>query len=113
MRELGELFKELEQQIIALEQSEEEASEIIAELKHENEELKVCFTSTDINAKKIQTKLFDKEEECKNYKQALEEIKEITKKYDAEAGDTIIANPIQYCYDVFIKANEVLNENNI
>jgi len=49
----------------------------IKRLQEENEELKICFTSTDINAKKIQTKLFDKEEECEKYKQTLEEIREI------------------------------------
>lgn len=37
----------------------------------------------------------------------IEKIKEITKKYDANAGDTIIANPIQDCYDIYCLINEI------
>ena len=73
-------------------------------LKQENRELKKRCEELDKMTGIFSARLANK------YKQALEEIKEITKKYDAEAGDTIIANPIQDCYDVFIKANEVLNE---
>ena len=41
----------------------------IEDLEQERDEYKECFTSTDINAKKIQTKLFEKEELCKELKQ--------------------------------------------
>lgn len=44
----------------------------------------------------------------KKYKQALEEIKEKLKKYDANIGDTIIANPIQDCYYTYKLINKVL-----
>ena len=38
----------------------------------------------------------------------LTEIKEIARKYDAEVGDIIIANPIQDLYDIYIKISEVM-----
>lgn len=44
------------------------------------------------------------------YKQALEEIREKLKKYDANIGDIIIANPIQDCYDAYKLIDEVLND---
>lgn len=42
----------------------------------------------------------------KKYEQMLLKIKEKTRKYDAEPGDTIIANPIQDCYDIFSFIND-------
>lgn len=47
---------------------------------------------------------------AERYRSALEEIREMTKKYDAEVGDTIIANPIQDCYDIYCKINEALDK---
>lgn len=44
------------------------------------------------------------------YKQALEEIRNKLKKYDANIGDTIIANPIQDCYDTYKLIDEVLDD---
>lgn len=65
------------------------------ELEKENKELK----------EKAPMKLIAKNN---NYRSALEEIRKITKKYDADAGDTIIANPIQDCYDIYCLINKVL-----
>ena len=79
-------------------------------LKQENEELKADLKAETEQAHKWYQRETDKHFVAIKYKQALEEIREITKKYDAEVGDTIIANPIQDCYDVFIKVNEVLND---
>ena len=78
-------------------------------LKQENEKLKETIKSIN---KPIY--LPNIEEEATNiYRKALEEIRNMTKKYDAEVGDTIIANPIQDCYDIYCKINEVLdNESN-
>jgi hypothetical protein len=48
---------------------------------------------------------------CDKYYTVLEEIKNKLKKYDANAGDTIIANPIQDCYDIYILVEKALEEN--
>lgn len=53
---------------------------------------------------------YELNEKYKQLRSALEEIRETLKKYDAEAGDTIIANPIQDCYDTYRKINETLNK---
>lgn len=50
--------------------------------------------------------------ELEDYKEAIDKIKEICQKYDAEVGDTIIANPIQDLYDISQIINEVNDERN-
>lgn len=83
---------------------------MISELMKENETL----TKENENRNNWITSLNKKCEELikekLNYRSALEEIREMTKKYDAEVGDTIIANPIQDCYDIYCKINEVLDK---
>lgn len=49
---------------------------------------------------------------AEKYEQILLKIKEKTKKYDAEPGDTIIANPIQDCYDIFSFINDEFKDIN-
>lgn len=77
---------------------------VLQNLKQRNRELQAFYDvhesfKTDFDTNR---KLLDK------YRSALEEIREMTKKYDAKVGDTIIANPIQDCYDIYCKINEVL-----
>ena len=80
-----------------------ERQEKIDCLQEENEELK---------KKKDEYYLvtLDYEAKISYLIQALEEIREKLKKYDANIGDTIIANPIQDCYDTYKLINEVLND---
>lgn len=63
-----------------------------------------CEYNTDCYYKQLK-RLEQKNEKLK---QTLEEIREKLKKYDANIGDTIIANPIQDCYDTYKLINEVL-----
>ena len=70
-------------------------------LKQENEELKDY-------SRRMENQRENYYKEYKRYRSALEEIRKMTKKYNAKVGDTIIANPIQDCYDIYCKINEVL-----
>jgi hypothetical protein len=106
-------------------------------LQKENEELKAnkgrcafkCLDNTFCDEAKIRIDKLELDKDClkasletarkyrgiaetdrDKYKQALEEIREKLKKYDANIGDTIIANPIQDCYDTYKLINEVLND---
>lgn len=93
-------------------------------LEQENKELKIYVESNKQQVEEAEMLVMDNDrlqQEVENlkdtiyynvekYRSALEEIREMTKKYDAEVGDTIIANPIQDCYDIYCKINEVLNK---
>ena len=84
-----------------LEQENKELKEKIQFHKKENSNLLAERNAAQIGYDEIR-------EVRERYRSALEEIKKITKKYDAEVGDTIIANPIQDCYNIFVKVSEVL-----
>lgn len=84
-------------------------------LAEENEELKEKFKQITFimeREKYPREKIYLDGTIEKMYKclKALEEIKEIAKKYDAKVGDTIIANPIQDLYDIYNIISEVENE---
>lgn len=70
-------------------------------LQEENEELKQ-------EKYEIEEKFLNLNCKSYSYYKALEEIREKLKKYDANIGDTIIANPIQDCYDTYKLIDEVL-----
>lgn len=72
-------------------------------LKEENEELKK-------KKDEYYLRTLDYEAKISYLIQALEEIRNKLKKYDANIGDTIIANPIQDCYDTYKLTDEVLND---
>lgn len=117
--DICELYLKLAEQIEAYKQADHEASEIIAELKHENEVLKdTCnawgYTSTQ-HIEKIE-----------RYKQALEEIRNITEKlitelpeynscyYKDECGDNCTPkkqSKVEYCcYENVDKILTIINE---
>lgn len=78
------------------------------ELKAESEELKkFCIESEKSKIeqhlqwqKRCTENHNENSRQLEKYKQALEKIEEKAKKYDANVGDTIIANPIQDLYDI-------------
>lgn len=79
-------LKRLEQEIEAYKQSEQEATEIIAEYEHENERLRIENSSLD-NQVHTSMKMVDN---CNNrlqlYKSALEKVRAWIKKYEYDAN---------------------------
>lgn len=73
------------------------SGETLEKLQKENEELKKYQYTQEYLQSEIEKR-----------QKALEEIRNKLKKYDANIGDTIIANPIQDCYDTYKLINEVL-----
>ena len=118
MKSITESMVEMTEEILKLKSENERLKEELSTIQHEctregckyydDDTYKAFFRckakkAFELNANSITTKYA-------NCLKALEEIREIVKKYDAEVGDTIIANPIQDCYDIFTKINEVLKE---
>lgn len=127
LQRIDELKKTVENQKLEYEELQCDLSEVEnacgcyqsenAELKQENKELKEVkeqlkkWNDENLKRQNDMQKWIDlAEEQRNNYRFVLEEIREMTKKYNAEVGDTIIANPIQDCYDIYSKINEALNK---
>ena len=98
-----------------LEQENKELKEKIIKLTEENGNLIINRNTVENKLRDTESRLISIQKAnthnlvlLQRRNNALEEIREMTKKYNAEVGDTIIANPIQDCYDIYCKINEVL-----